>query len=244
MSTAFLSGICPDDVERFSTQASGWWDPHGSFRILHDLMPLREQYVSDQIEAAFPKKKAPTLSVLDIGCGGGLMAEAMATQGHRVVGIDASPEAIEIAKDHAHQSGLSIDYRQNTAEGLAQAKERFDVILALEIVEHVPDAKAFMAAVATLLKPKGLVIVATMNRTKRSFLLGVVAAEYLLGWIPAGTHDWDRFVKPSELAALWEEHSIKPLDCTGFVFNPLSRRFALKKHSTAINYFMAGKKNG
>ncbi len=241
MSTAFLSSVCPDTVDFFSKQASSWWNPHGSFRVLHDLMPLRKQYIQDQIEAAFPKKKAEALSVLDIGCGGGLMAEAMAAQGYPVVGIDASPEALAIAKDHAHQSGLSIDYRHDTAEGLAQTKERFDVILALEIVEHVPNIKSFMTAVATLLKPNGLVIVATMNRTKRSFLLGVVAAEYLLGWIPAGTHDWDRFVKPSELAALWEEHSIKPLDCTGFALNPLSRRFALKKHSTAINYFMAGK---
>ncbi|MFA6280057.1 MAG: bifunctional 2-polyprenyl-6-hydroxyphenol methylase/3-demethylubiquinol 3-O-methyltransferase UbiG [Bdellovibrionales bacterium] len=242
MSTAFLSSVCADDVERFSAQAHAWWNPHGPFRILHDLMPLRTQYVCNQIDAAFLKKKAATLSVLDIGCGGGLMAEAMATQGYHVVGIDASPEAIEIAKDHAHQAGLSIDYRQNTAEGLAQAKERFDVILALEIVEHVPNIKSFMTAVSTLLKPNGLVIVATMNRTKRSFLLGVVAAEYILGWIPAGTHDWDHFVKPSELAALWEEHSIKPLDCTGFALNPLSRHFAIRKEKTAINYFMTGKK--
>lgn len=241
MSTVFLSAICPDDVERFSAQASAWWKSRGPFRVLHDLMPLRTQYISDQIEASFPKKKTSPLSILDIGCGGGLMAEAMAVQGYNVVGIDASSEAIAVAQDHARQEGLTIDYRQNTAEGLAQSKEHFDVILALEIVEHVPNIKAFMTAVATLLKPNGLVIVATMNRTKRSFLLGVVAAEYLLGWIPAGTHDWDRFVKPSEMASLWEERGITPLDCTGFVLNPLSRRFMLKKNNTAINYFMTGR---
>jgi len=237
-SSRLSSSVDAQEVARFSDQAHDWWNPSGAFRMLHELMPLRVAYVKEQVGA----KRLCGLSVLDVGCGGGLMAEALACEGAKVTAIDASAAAIKVAQDHAAQGDLAIDYRVSTAEALAQEGKSYDVIVAFEIVEHVANLKSFMKALAALLKPEGVLLIATMNRTKRSFLLGVVAAEYVLGWVPAGTHDWDKFVKPSEMAALWQSLGLTATDVTGLVFQPFSRSFTFAKGQTAINYFMAGQK--
>ncbi|HAX90715.1 MAG TPA: bifunctional 3-demethylubiquinol 3-O-methyltransferase/2-polyprenyl-6-hydroxyphenol methylase [Rhodospirillaceae bacterium] len=251
MTASFSSSVAPDEVAQFSTRAEEWWKPEGDFRMLHQLMPLRLAYVEEQISQHLPIPSSPRKrgsrflsqqTILDVGCGGGLMAEAMAAKGYNVTGIDASAQAIAVASAHAVVSGLTIDYREGTAEGLVKTGAQYDVILALEIVEHVQNVKAFMASLAALLKPDGLLIIATMNRTKRSYLLGVMAAEYVLGWVPAGTHDWDKFIKPSEMAALWDGQGIEPVDLTGYSLDPWTRRFILNKGKTAINYFMTGKR--
>lgn len=234
------ASIAPEEIARFTRQASTWWDPAGPFRALHELTPMRESYICGQIDAHCGAIKG--LRVLDLGCGGGLMAEALARCGASVTGIDASSAAIDVARAHAKDSGLSIDYRVTTAESLAESEERFDVITALEIVEHVRDLASFMKASCTLLKPDGLILVATMNRTRRSFLLGIVAAEYLLNWVAAGTHDWDKFVKPVELESLWRGQGVEPVDLTGFVYKPLKRAFELEKGRVSVNYFMSGVK--
>ena len=163
--------------------------------------------------------------------------------GIKVTGIDASREAIETAQAHAAASNLRIDYSVRTAEELARTGAQYDVITAFEIVEHVADLKSFMTALSKMLKPGGIILIATMNRTRRSFLLGVVAAEYVLGWVPAGTHDWDKFVRPSEMVNMWESLGIEAVDITGVSYSPLGRSFAISKGKTAVNYFMAGKKS-
>jgi 2-polyprenyl-6-hydroxyphenyl methylase/3-demethylubiquinone-9 3-methyltransferase len=195
--------VDPDDIDRFAAQSASWWDPHGSFRPLHRLNPARLAFIRRQLLAHFHRdarslRPFEGLSLVDIGCGGGLAAEPMARLGFSVTGIDAGAEAIAAARAHAEASGLSIDYRVATAESLARADERFDVALALEIVEHVPDRNAFLGRLGRLVKPGGAFIGATLNRTGRSFALAIVGAEYLLGWLPRGTHDWNRFVRPSE----------------------------------------------
>ncbi len=229
--------IAVSEVARFSAQAGEWWNPRGAFRALHEMGPLRLSYIK-----AVAGGTLRGLAVLDVGCGGGLMAEAMAREGARVTGLDASAEAIAVAKEHAAKGGLKIDYRQGSAEALAQTGATFDVITALEIVEHVADPESFMAALANMLRPGGKLIVSTVNRTKRSFLLAVVAAEYLLGWVPAGTHDWNRFVKPSEMVSLWKKVGIVATDCAGVVYKPFSGRFEVEKGHSGVNYFMVGEK--
>ena len=247
MSSVLSPSVSSSEIERFSAVADEWWSPKGAFRALHELTPTRLSYVIDQIERHFSragknKKGLEGLRILDVGCGGGLMAEALAQRGADVTGIDASQRAIDVACAHAKESGLAIDYRMATAEEAAKTGQSYDVILALEIVEHVASLKSFMKAIASLLRPEGIVIVATLNRTKRSYLLGVVMAEYVLGWVPAGTHDWDKFVKPSELEGLWSEIGVRGVDLTGLVYRPLSRQFSLCKGNAAVNYFMTGKK--
>lgn len=236
----FSPSVNAQEVAHFSSQAQEWWNPEGSFRALHDLMPLRLNYVREQ--ASSVRHPLHGLSILDVGCGGGLMAEAMAREGAKVTAIDASAAAIKVAQEHAAQGGLAIDYRESTVETLLKEGKTYDVIVAFEIVEHVANLKSFMKATAALLKPDGVLLIATMNRTKRSFLLGVVAAEYILGWVPAGTHDWDKFVKPSEMVALWQPLGITAMDVTGLVYRPFLRKFEFCKGNAAVNYFMAGKK--
>lgn len=233
--------VSVSEIAQFSAQAEDWWDPKGPLRALHEWGPLRLSYVREQVETHL-RRPLKGLSVLDVGCGGGLMAEALAKEGAAVVGLDASAPVLAVARAHAEKSKLSIDYRSGSAEALAKSGETFDVITALEIVEHVADLGAFMAALAQLLAPGGVLIVATVNRTRRSFLLAIVAAEYILGWVPAGTHDWDKFVRPSELVALWEKEGLRPVDCSGVVYQPLSRSFVRKEGRAAVNYFMTAVK--
>jgi len=241
------ASVAPAEVAHFSDCADEWWSQRGIFGVLHDLIPLRLRYVMTQCDAfgvqkKDSKKSFEDLCILDMGCGGGLMTEALAQQGARITAVDASAKAIDVAQKHAQKSGLEIDYRVGTAEALAQEKKRFDVIVALEIVEHVADLDSFMRALSALLKPEGLLILSTLNRTTSSFLLGTVMAEYVLGWVPAGTHDWDKFVRPSELAALCEKNKMMPVDVTGLVYRPLWRRFELCQAKTKVNYFMTVRK--
>ncbi len=203
--TDFGDTIDRHDVNRFAAQAASWWDPRGSFRALHQINPVRIDFVRGEFLAHFrrnPGLLAPFsgLRLADIGCGGGLIAEPMARLGCAVTGIDAGAEAIEVARAHAAASGLAIDYRVASVEALAAAGERFDAVLALEIIEHVADRDRFLASLAQLVKPGGMLIGATLNRTARSFALAIVGAEYVLRLLPVGTHDWNRFVRPSEFA--------------------------------------------
>lgn len=229
------------EIQNFSKDAARWWDVNGPFAPLHKLNPTRLSYLRGQIDAHYgcnptdltPYKK---LSILDIGCGGGLVCEPMARLGASVTGIDADTAAIDIARDHAAQSGLAITYRAVTTAGL---KQTFDVVFALEIIEHVTDPAQFMTEVAALVKPNGLVIFSTLNRTAKSYTLGIIAAEYLLRWVPAGTHRWKKFVKPSELARLARQAGLSPHHIQGMVYHPLDKEFVLSANDTDVNYFMA-----
>ena len=242
------TSISLKEVSHFSALAGEWWNPDGAFRILHRLNPLRVEYVKNQTRAHFvhkPDSSRPFqgLRILDVGCGGGLLAEPLVHLGAKVTGLDASSEAIAVAVRHAKTSGLSIEYRTGGVEDLAKGKERFDIITAFEIIEHVADLDSFLAAVARLLKPGGMLILATLNRTPQSFLLGIVAAEYVLGWVPCGTHQWTKFVRPSELVRRLEAQKITTLDLSGVTFDPLAGTFGLSKDNLRVNYFLTGVKN-
>jgi 2-polyprenyl-6-hydroxyphenyl methylase/3-demethylubiquinone-9 3-methyltransferase len=191
------------EVARFAAQAASWWDPAGSFRPLHRLNPTRLQFIRDQLIAHFGRDSRSLtpfkgLALVDLGCGGGLIAEPMARLGFEVAAIDADRQAIGVAKAHSKAAGLEIDYRAGTVGRLARGRRRFDVVLALEVVEHLPDPQGFLTACGRLLKPGGAFIGATINRTPQSYALAIVGAEYVMGWLPRGTHDWNRFLRPSE----------------------------------------------
>lgn len=224
--------IDPEEVEQFSRLAEAWWDPDGAFRPLHRLNPVRLAYIRDRICARFgrdPKGDRPLqgLRIVDIGTGGGLVAEPLARLGAGVTGIDASARNVGTARVHAEGQGLAIDYRCAAAADLVAAGEAFDVVLSLEVLEHVADRGAFIQDCARLMKPDGMMILATLNRTPKSFLLGKVAAEYVLRWLPAGTHDWRRFVRPSELAADLRHAGLRIADLKGIAYSPLTDRFSL-----------------
>ncbi|MDX9688865.1 MAG: bifunctional 2-polyprenyl-6-hydroxyphenol methylase/3-demethylubiquinol 3-O-methyltransferase UbiG [Proteobacteria bacterium] len=247
----YSASLSRQEVARFSAQASSWWDPHGPMRSLHEMMPLRREYLFGQLVAHHRLKAVLSevsdlplkgMRVLDIGCGGGLMSEMAARYGATVTGLDPSADLIEVARSHAEQSGLAIDYREGTAESLAKEGQTFDLVFAFEILEHVSNRQVFVESLAALMKPQALLFVSTLNKTRRSFLLGVVMAEYVLGWVPAGTHDWERFIAPSDLAALWQAHDITADDLTGLVYKPFLGRFAFEKGRAAVNYFMTGQK--
>jgi 2-polyprenyl-6-hydroxyphenyl methylase / 3-demethylubiquinone-9 3-methyltransferase len=201
--TQFGDTVDRHDIDRFAALSANWWDPHGSFRPLHQINPARLDFIRRELIAHFRRDTRSLspfagLRLADIGCGGGLVAEPMARLGFAVTGIDAGAEAIAVARAHAEASGLAIDYRVADIDALAAAGERFDAVLALELVEHVADRDPFFAALGRLVKPGGAFIGATLNRTARSFALAIVGAEYVLGWLPPGTHDWQRFVRPCE----------------------------------------------
>lgn len=234
------------EVARFSAFATEWWNPEGAFRMLHKLHPLRVAYIEKMVCACFGRKVATgcfnKLRVLDAGCGGGMVSESLAVRGAVVTAIDPSRESIEVARAHAVRSGLDIDYRVGFADDLLKSKQRFDVITALEIVEHVDDLPAFLKTLARLLKPNGLLILATVNRTVKSFLFGKVLAEYFLDWVPEGTHDWSKFRRPSELAEALESAGMAVDDVSGVVFDPLTGEFRLDAHKIDINYMMTARK--
>lgn len=228
------SSISEKEIANFAKDSAHWWDENGPFAILHRLNPVRMQYILDQVAGRF-ETDLKNLSILDVGCGGGIVCEPLARLGAKVTGIDADENAIKVAKAHAKESGLKIDYRNEPVENI---KDKFDVVLALEILEHVNEPPEFIKNCAKALKPGGLMIASTLNRTSKSFALGVVAAEYILRYVPRGTHDWKKFIKPSELSGWMRQHSLKPTDLTGLVFNPATNEFEISEDKLDINYFL------
>ncbi|HEX3500573.1 MAG TPA: bifunctional 2-polyprenyl-6-hydroxyphenol methylase/3-demethylubiquinol 3-O-methyltransferase UbiG [Stellaceae bacterium] len=232
--------VDPAEIARFTAMAESWWDPVGKFKPLHRLNPVRLGFLRDRLTAHFSRDPTALrpfegLRLLDIGCGGGLVAEPMARLGFAVTGIDAGAAIVATAHTHAAQSGLAIDYRAVAAETLAASGELFDVVLALEIVEHVADLDAFLAAAATLVRPGGAFVAATLNRTAKSYLFAIIGAEYVLGWLPRGTHDWRKFVRPSELAAQLRRNRLRVEEITGVTYNPLGDSWALSS-DLDVNY--------
>ena len=245
MSTAIhpQSTIDPAEIARFSALAAEWWNPNGKFGVLHKFNPVRLGFIRDEAAKHFERdtrgaRPFAGLRLLDIGCGGGLLSEPMARLGFEVVAADASEKNIKTASVHGSEQGLSIDYRVATAEGLAEAHEKFDAILNMEVIEHVADLKLFLQSCATMLKPNGLMFVATLNRTAKAFALAIVGAEYVLGWLPRGTHDWSKFVTPEELENALTGSGLKVTQTSGVVFNPLSGRWSLSS-DTDVNYMVA-----
>ena len=248
------------EIEKFSRDAPRWWDEAGPFAPLHRMNPVRLGYIKRRICAHYTRDPESLhsfddLNILDIGCGGGLVCEPLTRLGACVTGIDADPVAIDVAKEHAQISGLEIEYKNTMAESLLppptppqaggkeearplEGGEAYDIILALEIVEHVTNLEDFVSTCAKLLKPGGLLIFSTLNRTPKSFALGIVAAEYILRRVPRGTHHWKQFVKPSELAAAARQSGLTPQDITGLIFNPLANDFMLSDTDMDVNYFM------
>ena len=229
------------EVAKFEAMAAEWWDPNGKFRPLHMLNPCRLDYITRQIEAEFDRDLAGErpfagLRLLDIGCGGGLLSEPMARLGADVVGADAAARNIPVARIHAEQSGLDIDYRHTTAEALAAAGEQFDVVLNMEVVEHVPDPLTYLTACQQLLKPGGLMVCSTINRNAKSFAMAIVGAEYVMRWLPKGTHEWKKFITPDELYDLLRQAGLDPVDRKGFVFNPVTWSWAISDRDLSVNY--------
>lgn len=240
--TATATRTTVDDAEiaRFSAMAAEWWDPHGKFRPLHQFNPVRLAHIRARCLAHFQRDDAARapfggLRLLDIGCGGGLVSEPMARLGFDVTGADASERNIGTARAHAAESGLAIDYRATTAEALAEAGERFDVILNLEVIEHVADVRLFLSACASMLKPGGMMLVATLNRTFKAWALAVVGAEYVLGWLPRGTHDWSKFITTAEMKEHAEAAGLAIGGLTGVAYSPLSGNWHLST-DTDVNY--------
>jgi 2-polyprenyl-6-hydroxyphenyl methylase/3-demethylubiquinone-9 3-methyltransferase len=224
--------------------AAEWWDPQGKFKPLHMLNPCRLDYICTQIAAEFDRDLSAErpfdgLRLLDIGCGGGLLAEPMARMGAEVTGADAAERNIPVARVHAQQQELEIDYRHTTAEAMAEAGERFDVVLNMEVVEHVADPPAYLRACHDLLKPGGLMICSTINRNSKSFAMAIVGAEWVMRWLPKGTHDWAKFITPDELYAMLRQAGLDPVDRTGFVFNPLTWQWRLSERDLSVNYVTA-----
>ncbi|MEI2687702.1 MAG: bifunctional 2-polyprenyl-6-hydroxyphenol methylase/3-demethylubiquinol 3-O-methyltransferase UbiG [Cypionkella sp.] len=235
------SSINPAEVAKFEAMAAEWWDPHGKFQPLHQMNPCRLDYITSQIAAEFDRdltrpKPFAGLRLLDIGCGGGLLSEPMARLGAEVLGADAAPRNIPVAQLHAQQSGLDIDYRVTTAEDLAAMGEQFDVVLNMEVVEHVADPQAFLTTCQTLLKPGGLLICSTLNRNAKSFALAIVGAEWVMRWLPKGTHDWAKFITPDELYEMIRGAGLEPVDRKGMVFNPLGWSWSLSARDLSCNY--------
>lgn len=239
--------IDQDEVARFAKLADDWWDANGPFRPLHQINPTRLTYIRDRLCQHFGRDpKAPPsltgLKVLDIGCGGGLVAEPLTRLGASVTGIDPASENIAAAKAHAEGAGLDIAYWTATAEEVAASGDTFDAVLLLEVVEHVPDVPAFLKRIAPLVAPGGVVILSTLNRTLKAYALAIVGAEYILRWLPVGTHQWDRFVRPGELKAALKGAGLTLADTTGMVYDPLADEWYLSR-DTDVNYFATAKKH-
>ncbi|TCP61096.1 3-demethylubiquinone-9 3-methyltransferase [Rhodovulum bhavnagarense] len=239
--------VDPAEVSKFEAMAAEWWDPNGKFKPLHMLNPCRLDYITRQIAAEFGRdlsaeKPFKGLRLLDIGCGGGLLSEPMARLGATVVGADAAERNIPVARIHAEQSGLEIDYRFTTAEALAAAGERFDVVLNMEVVEHVADPLAYLTACQQLLKPGGLHLCSTINRNPKAFVMAIFGAEYVMRWLPKGTHEYNKFITPDELCDLIERAGLRVVDRTGFVFNPIAWSWSLSSRDLSVNYVTASVK--
>jgi 2-polyprenyl-6-hydroxyphenyl methylase / 3-demethylubiquinone-9 3-methyltransferase len=236
-----------DEVARFSRLAGEWWDPHGPMAALHKFNPVRLAYIRDRAAEHFGRDARGLASLaglrfLDIGCGGGILCEPLARLGASVLGADPSAKNIAVARAHAARSGLAIDYRDTTAEALAEAGEMFDVVLAMEVVEHVTDVGLFMGRAAALVKPGGLLFVATLNRTAKSFALAIVGAEYILRWLPRGTHRWDKFVTPNELEIAIEQSGLRITGDSGVIYNLFADRWQLSRDMD-VNYMMVAERS-
>ena len=238
--------INPEEVAKFTAMAEQWWDPKGKFKPLHKFNPVRLSYIRDKVLAHFGRdgtKRRPLegLRLLDIGCGGGLLCEPMTRLGATVVGADAAERNIHIARLHAEQSGLEIDYRATSAETLAAAGEKFDIVLNMEVVEHVDNVPLYMKSVADLVAPGGLLFTATINRTLRAYAFAIVGAEQVLRWLPKGTHDYAKFLTPEEISALVSRNGLSVTEKTGVVFHPLADEWRLSR-DTGINYMVLAEK--
>jgi 2-polyprenyl-6-hydroxyphenyl methylase/3-demethylubiquinone-9 3-methyltransferase len=240
------STIDEDEVARFARVAGQWWDPRGPMAALHKFNPVRLAYIRDHAVEHFGRDRArrdslAALRVLDIGCGGGILCEPLARLGATVVGIDPAASNIAVAQRHAAQSGLAIDYRAVTAEALAETGEAFDVVLAMEVVEHVADLGLFVGLAAAMVKPGGLLFIATLNRTMKSFALAIVGAEYILRWLPRGTHQWEKFVTPKELDNAITQSGVHSIGETGVIYNLLADRWQLGTDMD-VNYMVVAEK--
>ncbi|KUJ77719.1 bifunctional 2-polyprenyl-6-hydroxyphenol methylase/3-demethylubiquinol 3-O-methyltransferase UbiG [Ruegeria profundi] len=239
--------VDPSEIAKFEAMAAEWWDPHGKFKPLHMLNPCRLDYITQQIAGEFDRDlKSPKpfegLRLLDIGCGGGLLSEPMARLGAKVVGADAAERNLPVARIHAEQSGLEIDYRHTTAEDMAAAGEQFDVVLNMEVVEHVADPLSYLTATQQLLKPGGLQICSTINRNPKSYAMAIFGAEVVMRWLPRGTHEWSKFITPDELFDLLRQAGLEPVDRKGFVFNPILWSWSISDRDLSVNYVTASVK--
>ncbi len=241
-----MDTVDKSEVARFDSQAAEWWDPYGKFATLHHLTPVRLLFLREQMlqhcgGSAHTPKPLSGVSVVDIGCGGGLVAEPLARLGAEVTGVDPGPENIAVAKSHAEAQGLAVTYRVGTSHDLVAQGLQFDCVIALEVIEHVPDTGAFLQSCAALARPGGLVLLSTINRTAKAFALVIVGAEYVLGWLPRGTHRWERFVTPAELDEGFRKCGLTPKGHRGMVLNPLTGAWRLSDDLN-INYFAAATK--
>ena len=241
------STINDAEIAKFTAMAEEWWDPKGKFKPLHKFNPVRLAYIRDQLIAHFGRngsvmRPLEGLRIVDIGCGGGLLCEPLTRLGATVTGVDAAERNIAIAKIHAEKSGLSIDYRVTTSEALVAAGESYDVVLNMEVVEHVDNVPLYMKSCADLVAPGGLMFTATLNRTARAFALAVVGAEYVLGWLPKGTHDWKKFLTPDEVRSLITRNGLKVTGEKGVVFHPIADEWRLSS-DMGINYMVLAERS-
>jgi 2-polyprenyl-6-hydroxyphenyl methylase/3-demethylubiquinone-9 3-methyltransferase len=248
MTDAAKTTVDQSEVDRFSAMAAEWWDPTGKFKPLHKFNPVRLTYIRDRVSENFgrdPKAHLPLtgLRILDIGCGGGLLSEPVARMGATVVGADPAEKNIRIAQTHSAETGVDVDYRAVTAEQLAEAGEAFDVVLNMEVVEHVADVDFFMRTCASMVKPGGLMFVATINRTMKARALAIFAAENILRWLPKGTHQYEKLVRPNELEAPLSASGMEIIHRTGVFFNPLQDRWNLSPDMD-VNYMLLAKRPG
>jgi 2-polyprenyl-6-hydroxyphenyl methylase/3-demethylubiquinone-9 3-methyltransferase len=246
MSTGASTTIDPAEVARFEGIASTWWDPKGPMKVLHRFNPVRLAYIRDEACRRFGRdprsaRSLEGIAILDVGCGGGVLSEPLARLGARVTGLDPAPTNISVARLHAERAGVTVDYRNETVEAVVARGETFDMVLAMEVVEHVADRQAFVNACTQAVKPGGCLAMATINRTLRSFASAIVGAEYILGWLPKGTHEWDRFVTPEELTSAIETAGFEVNDLKGVAYNPLRDSWSLSG-DTAVNYMLLASK--
>jgi 2-polyprenyl-6-hydroxyphenyl methylase/3-demethylubiquinone-9 3-methyltransferase len=246
MSAQTARSVDPSEIEKFSRMAAEWWDPTGKFAPLHKFNPVRLKFIRETVAAHFGRdgnslRPFEGLSLLDIGCGGGLLSEPMSRLGFAVTGVDPSEKNIGTARTHAAQSGAKLEYRASDAEALVAEGPTFDVVLNMEVVEHVADLRGYLESTASLVKPGGLMFVATLNRTLKALALAKVAAEYILRWLPPGTHDWDKFVAPDELRAMLEDTGLKILKTQGVSFDPLGWDWRLSS-DTDVNYMVVAER--